>query len=125
MSDIAAPKMPARLCSFMFVYVRLCSDNGLLRALRVFRIARSRTGSGCGCAWMARGVQAHAGGWCGVVVVWGEGRATRREILDGRVQGGAGGAGSMSAGRGGGEMGWRPRRLPWPAGRGASPPFFV
>ena len=34
-----------------------------------------------------------------MVVVWGDGRSTRRENLDGRVQDDAGGAGSMSAGR--------------------------
>ena len=40
-------------------------------------------------------------GRAGAALVWGDGRATRRGKLDGRVQGGAGGAGSMSAGRGG------------------------
>jgi len=43
----------------------------------------------------------HGEGRAGAVLVWGDGRATRRGKLDGRVRGGAGGAGSMSAGRGG------------------------
>ena len=33
---------------------------------------------------MVRWVPAHGGGWSGVVVVWGGGRATRRRKLDGR-----------------------------------------
>ena len=56
------------------------------RHLLLYAFGRSLLSRGRMCVWEGGGwVWAHACRcWCGVVVVWGDGRATRRGKLDGR-----------------------------------------